>query len=88
MTENENKEKNENKKQQPTKMRLSLGIVVGVYLLYLAYGLFGNLGNYEGTEKLFFAAFTCIFAIAGGILVFFAGKKLAKGEYDKGDMPE
>lgn len=81
-------ESNENKKKQPTKMRLSLGIVIGLYLLYLAYGLFENLGNYEGTEKLFFTAFTCIFAIAGGILVVFTGKKLAKGEYDKGDLSE
>lgn len=96
--ENENCEKKENMeetieetqsaKKLPNKMRLSVGMVVGVYLLYLAYGLFENLGNYEGTEKLFFGVFTVVFFAAGGVLVAFTARAIAKGEYDKGDLSE
>ena len=96
--DNENREKEENMeetiketqpaKKLPNKMRLSLGMVVGAYLLYLAYGLFENLGNYEGTEKLFFSVFTFVFFAAGGVLVAFTARAFAKGEYDKGDLSE
>ena len=98
IADNENREKEENMeetiketqpaKKLPNKMRLSLGMVVGAYLLYLAYGLFENLGNYEGTEKLFFGIFTFVFFAAGGVLVAFTVRALAKGEYDKGDLSE
>lgn len=76
---------NETKKRLPDKMRLTLGIVIGVYLLYLAYGLFENLGNHAGTEQLLFGACACVFAAAGAVLTAYAARALAKGEYDKGE---
>lgn len=83
-----NMETNENKKKLPSKMRLTLGVVVGAYLLYLAYGLFENLGSHAGGEKLLFGAFACVFAIAGAVLTAYAARALMKGEYDKGEAEE
>lgn len=81
----ENMDNNENKKKLPNKMRLTLGVVVGAYLLYLAYGLFENLGNHAGTEQLLFGACACVFAAVGSGLAAYAARALIRGEYDKGE---
>lgn len=46
--------------------------LAGVYLLYLAYELFGNLSEMSGTEHIFCVLFTILFAIGGAGILWYA----------------
>lgn len=70
----------------PTKVVLTIRVLVGAYLLYTAYSLIGGVVNGEGRDKYFFAAFIVFFAAAGIILMILSGRDLMRGKYAGGAM--
>lgn len=70
----------------PTKVVLTIRVLVGAYLLYTAYSLIGGVTGGEGRDKYFFAAFIVFFTVAGIILMIFSGRDLMRGKYAGGAM--
>lgn len=63
--------------------------LAGIYLLYLAYELFGNLAEVSGTEHTFCIIFSVLFAVGGvGILIFAARLFQKKEEDSSGHLDE
>ncbi len=60
--------------------------LAGIYLLYLAYELFGNLAEVSGMEYTFCIIFSVLFAVGGVGILFFALRLFQKKE--KEDEPE
>lgn len=77
-------EENNTNKYLPTKISLTVRILVGVYLLYTAYSLTGAIGTHTGGELLFFIFFTAAFAVIGAALILLSGRALIKGKYAGG----
>lgn len=79
---------NENKQERvlPTKMALSIRILVAAYVLYLAYGLFEGLGKHEGTERIIFLIAAVIFTLFSCIILIFTGKAYVTGAYVGGKL--
>jgi len=77
---------NDSKKKNglPSQASLTFRIVVGAYLLYLAYTLGGNLPGYEGRDFIVFVIATIVFVIAGILIIANAIKTLKSGEYLNG----
>lgn len=79
----------ENEKEKnylPTKVTLTIRVLVGGYLLYTAYSLIDALKSNTGQQKLFFGAFLVLFTVAGGFLVIQGVRALAAGKYAGGAM--
>lgn len=80
-------DKKENKKRKrglPTQMNLLVRIVAGVYLLYLAYSIYGSLQEIQGMEKFIFLMAIVLFGSIGAAVVFFSLRSMTKGEYAGG----
>lgn len=80
-------DKKENKKRKrglPTQMNLVIRIVAGVYLLYLAYSIYGSLQEIQGMEKFIFLTAIVLFGAIGAAVVFFSLRSMTKGEYAGG----
>lgn len=77
---NENKKKNND-----TKMGLTLRVLVSAYVLYLAYGLIRGFGDATGNDRIFIAIAIVVFVAAGGAILIFSAKKLIRKEYVDGD---
>lgn len=69
-----------NKHKGPTQMNLYLRIVVGGYLVYLAYDLF-KLQDVQAPDYWVMMLFVLLFVVIGAILVIFSLKGLIKKEY-------
>ena len=69
--------------QLPTSLMLMMRIIVGLYLAYLAYSLYGEKGPSEipRTGLLIIAG---VFLVAGGIIIFFAVRDLLSGNFQGG----
>lgn len=73
------------KKKKLTPTSLGIRILIGGYLVYLAYTLIPAIQQAPDTKELiFWVAIVAIFSLAGGLIAIFSAKDLLKGEYDKG----
>ena len=70
----------------PPMFSLSVRILVAAYVLYLAYGLFQNLGSYEGSRKYVFLFTAVVFTVISCVLLFFSIKAYIKGAYVGGKL--
>ena len=70
-----------NRRNNDTKVGLTLRILVAAYVLYLAYGLIQGFGETSGNDRIFIGAAIAVFLVAGGTILFFSGKKLIRKEY-------
>jgi hypothetical protein len=77
------------KKKSLTSTSLGLRIVMGGYLLYLAYSLIPSIRTAVDTKEfIFWIVMVTLFFGVGSVIVFFSLKALIKGEYDKGTDSE
>lgn len=77
------------KKKSLTATSLGLRIVVGGYILYLAYSLIPTIQNAPDLKELiFFIIVVTLFTCVGVGVIIFSLKALIKGEYDKGSTKE
>lgn len=65
----------------PTQMNLVIRIVAGVYLFYLAYSIYGNTGEIQGMERVFFLLVAVLFVVIGAGIVFLSLRAMQRGEY-------
>lgn len=82
------RENGQNGRALPTKVMLTIRVLVGAYLLYTAYSLIGGVVGGEGRDKYFFGAFIVFFTIAGIFLMIYAGRDLLRGKYIGGAMDD
>lgn len=75
------------KKKDLTATSLGLRIVMGGYLLYLAYSLLPAIQKApDAKEMIFWIAIVVLFFCVGVGALFFSIKALLKGEYEKGNQ--
>ena len=55
---------------------MTIRLLVGCYLLYIDHSVVGNLGNYEGVQKIILIAFLLLFLVVGILLIFTSGRFL------------
>lgn len=68
---------NDKKSYNTTKLVLSIRVLVGAYVLYMAYGIFTS-----SDPKPFFVTLAAIFfVLAGGFLVVWSLLQIARGQY-------
>ncbi len=67
--------------KKTTAMNLYLRIMVGGFLVYLAYTLGIDLGNTTGKDMLIFGGATILFALAGTVIVVWSIYRLIKKDY-------
>lgn len=84
VSEGDNRKDKKRQRGLPTQMNLVIRIVAGVYLLYLAYSIFGSLSEAQGMEKVLFAAIVLLFAVIGAAVAFFSLRSISRGEYAGG----
>lgn len=77
----ENEKDTNNRRNNDTKVGLTLRIVVAAYVLYLAYGLIEGFGDTSGNDKIFIGAAIVVFLVAGGAIFIISAKKLIRKEY-------
>lgn len=73
-------------KQLPTKLTLTIRLLVGAYLLYTAYGLFPGATSPTEENHLFLAVFMIVFAVIGVLLLVVPGRALLQGRYVGGEL--
>ena len=49
---------------------MTIRLLVGCYLLYIDHSVVGNLGNYEGAQKIILIACLLLFLVVGILLIF------------------
>ncbi len=72
----------------PTKVTLTIRVLVGGYLLYTAYSLREAIQTSVGREHIFFLLFTVLFVLCGVFLVLHSGRELLRGRYVGGALDE
>lgn len=73
------------KKKSLTASSLGIRVIIGGYLLYLAYSLIPSIRTAVDTkEMIFWGAIVALFFGVGSLIMFFSIKALLKGDYDKG----
>lgn len=70
----------------PTKVTLTIRVLVGGYLLYTAYSLIDAFKTNTGKEQLFFGVFMLLFVVCGIFLVVHGVRGLINGKYIGGAM--
>ncbi len=85
MGKQEGSKNNSNRRNNDTKVGLTLRIVVAVYVLYLAYDLIQGFGETSGNERIGIAIAIIIFLAGGGAILLFSVKKLIRKEYMDAD---
>lgn len=76
----EKKQKNEILKKT-TAMNLWLRIMIGVFLVYMAYSIGVDLTNTSGKDTWIFAAATLLFAVSGIVIACCSSYRLIKKDY-------
>ena len=74
-----------NRRNNDTKVGLTLRVVVAAYVLYLAYGLIQGFGETSGNDRILIGAAIVIFLAAGGAIMIISAKKLIRKEYRDAD---
>lgn len=75
--------------KKTTAMNLYLRIMVGGFLVYLAYTLAIDLGNTSGNDTIIFGVAAGIFALAGaGVVIWSVYRLIKKDYYDPMTEPE
>lgn len=62
--------------------------LAGIYLLYLAYELYGNLPEISGKEHMFCMIFMVLFVVGGVGILFFAFRLFRKKEQPNAEESE
>lgn len=65
----------------PTQMNLVIRIVAGIYLLYLAYSIYGNVGEAEDVGRVVFPLAMLLFVAIGVVIIVFSLRAMQRGEY-------
>lgn len=84
--EQNNEKKKIPTKQLPTKLTLTIRLLVGAYLLYTAYGLFPGATSATEENHLLLAVFMVLFAVIGVLLLVVSGRSLLQGRYADGEL--
>ena len=79
---------NDQKRTNTPKSSLVIRIVVGMYLIYLAYQLFMGLNSAGGAPVAVAVGAGLLFAVCGVVLVFVSGRAFLKGDYQRGIIDE
>lgn len=81
--------KKDSASQKPAQITVILRLAAGVYLVYLAYGLFQEYLKPVGGGELLQIGAAVLFAVFGAVLAAWSLKKFIKGEYIKyGELPD
>lgn len=86
---NTNNEGSEGKKKTtylPTRLSLTIRLLVAAYLAYIVYSLKGVNEKYAGTELVFFLIAIVVFSIVAVFLIVHSLRALATGRYVGGTM--
>lgn len=78
------KEEKKGRRRLPTQMNLVIRIAAGVYLLYLAYSIFGTQAQMQGVERVVFIGALILFTVIGGVIIISSLRALQRGEYSGG----
>lgn len=70
----------------PTKISLTIRLMVAVYLFYIVYSLRDVTQKYSGGELAFFFVAIAAFVVIGLILIIHSARALAMGKYVGGAM--
>lgn len=70
------------KRNRPTKVKLTLRILVSFYLLYLVWQLRGAPASHTGTERLLFLAAMALFTVTAVLLGGFSLRAYLRGDYE------
>lgn len=73
-----------NRPSMPTKIMLTIRLIVGGYLIYLAYDIRESVFSPDGNIVFIIAAI--IFIVCGGIIVAFSARDLLTGRYLGGPL--
>ncbi len=79
---------NSGEKRYPPKITLIFRVLVGLYLLYTAWGLKSAPFEHTGVERIIFIIAIIVFLAVGLALSFFSAKALMRGEYDQPEDDE
>ena len=77
---------NKNKKNLLPKSSLVIRFIAGMYLLYLAYGLFTGLDAPDGAPMGVSLGVGALFVVCGLVLVILNGRDFIKGNFEGGAM--
>lgn len=77
---------NKNRKSLLPKSSLVIRFIAGIYLLYLAYGLFTGLDAPDGAPVGVSLGVGALFVVCGLVLVIFNGRDFLQGNYVGGAM--
>ncbi|WMC94262.1 hypothetical protein [Kineothrix sp. MB12-C1] len=82
----EGKDKGGKKIYLPTKLSLTIRLMVAAYLLYIVYSLRDVTQKYSGSELVFFLVAIAAFVVIGVLLIIHSARALAMGKYVGGAM--
>ena len=66
-----------------SKAALTIRVIVGAYLLYIDYQIFGDVMAREGVSRYVMLAIMAVFAVVGVLLIIMSIRSLAGGDYDE-----
>lgn len=75
-----------NQNSLPTKMQLTIWVLVGAYLLYTVWTIKDSLSTHTGGELYVMIGFMALFTLAGAFLLIKGGHGLLTGRYVDGAM--
>lgn len=81
-SQNENQSENQSEKKLPTKLMLTMRVIVAGYLIYLAYGLKDSFVFPIVTKNIPVMIAAIVFAIAGLVIIFWAARAFLTGNYE------
>ncbi|MBQ9359519.1 MAG: hypothetical protein IJT96_00615 [Lachnospiraceae bacterium] len=71
-----------------TKASLTIRLLIGAYLLYIDYQIFGDVMAREGASKYVMLAAMALFAVFGIFLIIMSAKALIRGETDDAEAED
>lgn len=71
-----------------TKAVLTIRLLIGAYLLYIDYQIFGDVMAREGTAKYVMLAIMALFAMFGIVLIIMSVRALIRGEADDAEAED
>ncbi len=71
-----------------TKAVLTIRLLIGAYLLYIDYQIFGDVMAREGTSKYVMLLAMALFAVFGIFLIIMSAKALIRGETEADEIED